>query len=719
METHSDMTDRPIPVHDNAGRRRFMDRLTRRVVTACGVAILLVMMLLFFWLIWVVVPLFVSPGLHAGNDIKLWQSAPAVAIGMDKPQTWGWRIDNQGRGSFIPLNAEPPSSGFSLLRGATVRASASADHSSVMLLSDSGAMVVVQPDFPKGEEPRWKFPLGDVPLSTGEDNVRQFSLAQSGENRWQAALASADHITLWQLQGQQPALNYRLNVRDVDHLLLSPDGNLLFALSGAQLRVWRVGNGEPQLRDSLMLASAPKSMALLSGGSSLLIADDNGIAQWFDIASSSGPHLRYIRQFEGARWQPLLFTEPHRRVFATLSPQGELNLFASKQEGAILSRSLQPGITLAQFSPEGDGLLVERAGYWQHYHLTNPWPDISWRSLWQKVWYENYPEPDYVWQSTSANDYYQGKFSLIPMVVGTLKAAGLAMLFATPLALAAAMYTAWFMTPSLRRWVKPAIEMMGALPSVVIGLIAGLWLAPKIADRLLGALLLPLLLAVVLLFCGWVMQKLPPHWRRRWLAEGREILILLPLLLLTAIFSLWAIPLLEHALTGQGLADRISADYQQRNLLVAGVAMGFALVPLIFTLAEDAIFSVPASLGQGSLALGATPWQTLTRVVLPGASSGIFAALMIGFGRAIGETMIVLMATGNTPVTDGGLFEGLRSLAANVAVEMPEAAAGSAHYRVLFLSALVLLVFTLVVNTLAEMVRQRLRQRFSQQEVEG
>ncbi|MDI6978599.1 ABC transporter permease subunit, partial [Serratia sp. Se-RSBMAAmG] len=161
------------------------------------------------------------------------------------------------------------------------------------------------------------------------------------------------------------------------------------------------------------------------------------------------------------------------------------------------------------------------------------------------------------------------------------------------------------------------------------------------------------------------------------------------------------------------------AHYEQRNLLVAALAMGFALVPLIFTLSEDALFSVPGALGQGSLALGATPWQTLTRVVLPGASAGIFAALMIGFGRAVGETMIVLMATGNTPVSEGGLFAGLRALSANIAIEMPEAAAGSAHYRILFLSALLLLIFTLVINTVAELIRQRLRQRYSQHEGQG
>ncbi|WP_168402812.1 ABC transporter permease subunit [Erwinia amylovora] len=718
MEICSEMTDRPIPVDDNAGRRRIIERLTRRVVTACGMAILLVMMLLLFWLVAVVVPLFITPGLRADNPIKLWQSDAVIAMGMDRQQKWGWRIDHQGSGRFVPLNAQAPSAPLTLLRG-SIRASVSMDNLSVLLLSERGAMVLVQPDFSSGAEPRWKYPLGDVPLSTGEENIHPFAITQSAENRWQVALATPDHIALWQLQAQQPALHYRLNIRGVDQLLLSPDGSKLYTLSGTQLSVWLIGSGPPKLREALTLAEKPASLKLLSGGASLLIADDRGIGQWFDTASAAEPRLRFIRDFAGAQWQPLIMTEPHRRVFATLSPQGELKLFASKQQGAILSRQLEAGVQMAQFAPQGDGLLVERAGAWQHYRLDNPWPDVSWRSLWQKVWYENYPEPEYVWQATSANDDYQGKFSLVPMVVGTLKAAGLAMLFATPLALAAAIYTAWFMTPGLRRWVKPAIEMMGALPGVVIGLIAGLWLAPKIADRLSGVLLLPLILASVLLLCSWTRQKLPPVWQKRWRAEGREVLLLLPILLLSAWFSLGAIPLLEHSLWGQGLAERFSTDYQQRNLLVAGVAMGFALVPLIFTLAEDAIFSVPASLGQGSLALGATPWQTLMRVVLPAASSGIFAALMIGFGRAIGETMIVLMATGNTPVTDGGLFAGLRSLAANVAVEMPEAAAGSAHYRVLFLSALVLLVFTLVVNTFAELLRQRLRRRYGQQEQPG
>ena len=161
------------------------------------------------------------------------------------------------------------------------------------------------------------------------------------------------------------------------------------------------------------------------------------------------------------------------------------------------------------------------------------------------------------------------------------------------------------------------------------------------------------------------------------------------------------------------ISNDLGIAFDQRNALVVGLAMGFAVIPNIYSIAEDAVFSVPKSLTFGSLALGATPWQTLTRVVILTASPGIFSALMIGLGRAVGETMIVLMATGNTPIMDMNIFQGLRTLAANVAVEMPESEVGSTHYRVLFLSALVLLSFTFVMNTLAELIRTRLRKKYA------
>ena len=199
--------------------------------------------------------------------------------------------------------------------------------------------------------------------------------------------------------------------------------------------------------------------------------------------------------------------------------------------------------------------------------------------------------------------------------------------------------------------------------------------------------------------------------------DGWEAALLIPVILLVGAGSLGMSGHLENWFFGGDMRLWISNDlgitFDQRNALVVGLAMGFAVIPNIYSIAEDAVFSVPKSLTFGSLALGATPWQTLTRVVILTASPGIFSALMIGLGRAVGETMIVLMATGNTPIMDMNIFQGLRTLAANVAVEMPESEVGSTHYRVLFLSALVLLSFTFVMNTLAELIRTRLRKKYA------
>ena len=162
------------------------------------------------------------------------------------------------------------------------------------------------------------------------------------------------------------------------------------------------------------------------------------------------------------------------------------------------------------------------------------------------------------------------------------------------------------------------------------------------------------------------------------------------------------------------ITNELGVTFDQRNSLVVGIAMGFAVIPTIFSIAEDAVFSVPKHLSNGSLALGATPWQTLTKVVLLTASPGIFSAVMMGLGRAVGETMIVLMATGNTPIMDWNIFEGMRTLSANIAVEMPESEVGSSHYRILFLAAFVLFIFTFFFNTIAEFVRQRLRANTAQ-----
>jgi phosphate transport system permease protein len=218
------------------------------------------------------------------------------------------------------------------------------------------------------------------------------------------------------------------------------------------------------------------------------------------------------------------------------------------------------------------------------------------------------------------------------------------------------------------------------------------------------------------LLAAYLWHRLPSSLRGR-LPDGWEAALLIPVVALTTWFALGISPMVEHALFGgdmpHWLQTKMGIGFDQRNSLVVGMAMGFAVIPTIFSIAEDAIFAVPKHLTNGSLALGATPWQTLVRVVLLTASPGLFSAVMMGVGRAVGETMIVLMATGNTPVMDMSIFQGMRTLSANIAVEMPESEVNSTHYRVLFLAALVLFLFTFLFNTGAELIRQRLRAKYS------
>jgi len=170
------------------------------------------------------------------------------------------------------------------------------------------------------------------------------------------------------------------------------------------------------------------------------------------------------------------------------------------------------------------------------------------------------------------------------------------------------------------------------------------------------------------------------------------------------------------ALLGSGFDPRTSivGPYQMRNALIVGFVMGFAIIPIIYTLAEDALSSVPRHLREGSLGCGATRWQTAWRIVVPAGMSGLFSAVMVGLGRAVGETMIVLMAAGNTAIMDWNVFNGFRTLSANIATELPEAVKDSTHYRVLFLAGLVLFLITFAINTVAELVRRHFRKRFAE-----
>jgi phosphate transport system permease protein len=291
-----------------------------------------------------------------------------------------------------------------------------------------------------------------------------------------------------------------------------------------------------------------------------------------------------------------------------------------------------------------------------------------------------------------------------------------------PLALFGALYCSQFLDKRLRSPAKSTIELMAALPSVVLGFLAGVLLAPLAQARIVSVLLTPIALPLMAVGGMWLLRRLlppsaaaPPLAAAAAWVKRHEVWVLMGWLAIGLGAVLWCGPWIERACFGGDfeawLLRTTGTRYDQRNSLVVGWIMGFAVIPIIFTICEDAFSAVPKHLVGASLACGASLWQTAWRVVLPAAGSGVFSAIMIGFGRAVGETMIVLMATGNTPVMEWTPFNGFRALSANIAVEIPEAPYGSTHYRVLFVAAFLLFAITFVVNTGAELIRLRLRRQ--------
>ncbi|MEW9799069.1 ABC transporter permease subunit [Alteromonas sp. CYL-A6] len=335
----------------------------------------------------------------------------------------------------------------------------------------------------------------------------------------------------------------------------------------------------------------------------------------------------------------------------------------------------------------------------------------TWSSLFEPQEYEGYPTADMVWQTTNASDYLEAKYSLTPLLIGSLKASLLALLVAIPVAVSAAVYTAFFADNRLRQVLKPAIEMLEAIPSVLIGFIAAIWLSP-VAEQFLFSFVFVIVLApLVLLGVAALHHTLTPVVSapvRHVMRITGSIALVLGLGYLSIQWSPWLTDVLFGA-ANVGALDNESASPVGKTTLVVAIALGVAISPSIYSLAEDAISGVPDSLKHASYALGATRLQTLRHVVMHVAMPGILAAIMLGFGRAFGETMIVLMVTGNTPIASWSLFDGLRAMTANLAIELPEADASGTHYHILFFTACILFAFTFVVNTLAEFLRRRLR----------
>lgn len=729
--------------------RALKDRLTRWYVLVGGLAVLAAITLIFFYLAYVVLPLFQGAELTNRKPLEpTWLQQDAgkpLLIALEEQNLVGMRVSDQGQALFFDTKTGNELKRVALpLPADTHVTSISTDQPGsplvVLGLSNGQALVfhhtykITYPDNKKTITPGLDYPYGEQPFVLDEQgralehvsvNVNGDTLVLAGSTGAQLQvlqLTRSENMMTEEVTTEQNRIELPQMTEAVKNIFIDPRQQWLYVINGrATADVFSLRdkslNGRYKLAESA--ETEITATAQLVGGISLIIGDSKGgLAQWFMARDPDGEsRFKQIRTFQMGKAPVVqIDAEERRKGFIALDAEGKLGVFHSTAHRTLLVEPVAEGPGILALSPRANRIMIEEGGKLLRLSLRNPHPEVSFSALWGKVWYENYDEPKYVWQSTASNTDFEPKLSLSPLTFGTLKAAFYAMILAAPLAIAAAIYTAYFMAPGMRRKVKPVIELMEAMPTVILGFFAGLFLAPYLEGHLPGVFSLFLLMPIGILLAGFAWSRLPESIRLR-IPDGWEAAILIPVILFTGWFALTMSPHLESWFFGGDMRLWITNDlgitYDQRNALVVGIAMGFAVIPNIYSIAEDAVFSVPRSLTLGSLALGATPWQTLTRVVILTASPGIFSALMIGMGRAVGETMIVLMATGNTPVMELNLFEGMRTLAANVAVEMPESEVGGSHYRVLFLAALVLLMFTFVMNTLAELIRQRLRKKYS------
>lgn len=723
-------------------RRKLADRIAAQVVGLGGVGVVLAVFFIAFYLIKEAVPLAAKPKL--GSDGPAISASPALIGGAELFTDASWRLFEDGRlqlhslrdGRLIeeiaPLGLEDGES--------VALTKLSVSQADLLFSTSAGRVGVLQLAFTtsfEGEtasaETRRQV-FGDLEVFWFIDKAQDappiaidavLGDAESRTNGWLVASYEDGRAVLTRAQPRYNALEdattWRMRSREhsfdeaATQVILLERGRF-FAATGET-----VHGVEPadKFAGLTVLGSAPAgggqvvaARELIGRGSAIFGTEDGTLSRWL-LQATDDTAIAPIRLQEYSTKVPnLLDILPSARQRVFIARNAEFGLVAQGTTGASLTTfDFEPGIAWMNIAPREDFLIISRTDEtFEAIPLDLGFPEVTKSALFDRLTYEGLPTPAYTYQSTGGTDEYEPKISLIPLIIGTIKGTIWALLPSIPLAVAGALYCARFLRGRTREAIKPFVELLAGIPSVILGFVGGLYLAPALQDRLLALFLVPLVLAAATMTMGWLWARLPLRRRQR-MHEGTAVIGLVPVYMILGGLMLWLSPSIEVALFDTSFSrwavEYFDIPYEQKNAVVVGLAMGFAVMPLIFTLAEDAYRNVPQTLADASLALGATPWQTARRVISPPARPGVIAAIMLGLGRAVGETMIVLMATGGTAITEWNPLQGFRALSANLATELPEAAKGESLYRTLFLSSLLLFALTFVINTLAEVIRVR------------
>lgn len=727
---------------------RLQDRIATRIITLGGLLVIVSVIAILVLIVRVTVPLFQSAQTNIVFQFPLSSPPESVlAMGVDDYQEIAYTLNDKGIFTFYNL-----AKGASFLSLAAVAdkkvplqsielhknnqytllwadKSTSMTEVSFRFLFDKEGKRTVKPEIQT---------LAEFPSETGAVKVLQAVVRKTEDGRLTKVVLLDDNsfqvtqqVTKTDLFGNEKKEAFSFPVRHdipgkITAFTVDEKGDTLFAGtdSGSLLR-WDVSQSDgASLTDNVVATSGSQAITALTmvfGDMSVAVGDaKGGLATWSLVRSGDETNkvrkLRKIHQLATHTAAVATLVASRRtKMIISFDVEGRVHYDHMTSENHLID--IDHHLTSFAISGSDNSLIgLDRDKNLIVWNIDDPHPEVSVKTLLGKVWYEGYDQPEYVWQSSSGNDDFEAKFSLVPLLFGTIKGTLYAMIFAIPLSIFGAVYTSQFTSYIFKKNIKPLIEIMASVPSVVIGFLIALWLGPIIEKYILAFILFCLLLPLVLVSMMMLMQpyyKTPTLQNR---CNGYEFLLLVPVILATAVLSVWLAPGVEGMIFGgnflQWLYSDLGVRYDQRNSIIIAFGLGIAVIPIIFSITEDAISNIPNSLTGASLALGASRWQTIWRVVLPSASPGIFAAIMIGFGRAVGETMIVLMATGNTPIMDWSLFNGMRTLSANIAVEIPEAPFNGTLYRILFLCATLLFALTFILNTGAEVIRERLRKKY-------
>lgn len=735
----------------------FWDRFMDRFIRTGGLLVILVVFLILVFILLQVLPLLGK----AKVKEKITFQTPTVAPLLLGADEWGlspFLVDDHGHFRFYSVNekgAESVETAPDWPREAAVTAAAYRQESqAVLLASEDGRVTWTELKFDNQNRDGAAVisheiaKKGSGRIAPVGGRIMALAFGDGGSSKVIAALVKGKgkNEVHWARVTQESGMESTgelvwTSPKKLDlpgnpvRVLVKKQGDGLVVLDDAGLvSYFEIHDEDPVFAQSFRPFEDQKNQAVatldfLFGDVTLIATSASGLNRGFGLYAQGENNQRLFgrtKEFDALPGEARAYAPSARNKSFFLAGDRYVTLRYGTTEATRWEKTLAYHPVLARLSGKNDAVFLYDEERKLHvFSLQDPHPEASFKAFFGKIWYEGKPAPEWEWQSTGGSDDFEPKLSLIPLILGTLKGTFYALLIAFPVALLAAIYVSQFLRPEWKAVVKPVMEIMASLPSVVLGFLAAIYVAPLLETKVPSILAVMIALPLAALLLGTAWSGLPMSVRKH-IPPGLEFLYFIPVFLLVMVLAWNAGGAVERLLftvhdpaTGQRIADfRLwwpevtGLKFDQRNSLVVGFMMGFAVMPILFTIAEDSLSNVPDALRSGSLALGATRWQTAWNVVLPSAAAGIFSAIMIAFGRAVGETMIVVMATGNTPILDFNIFNGMRTLSANIAVELPEAPQGGTLYRTIFFGALLLFLFTFLLNTLAEILRQRLREKY-------